>query len=100
MLRNAGNRCVCESLESRTLLNAGDLALTFGSGGRAVYDREFYLYDMAVQGDAKILLTGSGVYDVGPVVRLNADGSLDKSFGKSGIALSGFGPYGAGSAAI
>jgi uncharacterized delta-60 repeat protein len=82
------------------LLNAGDLDLTFGSGGRMVSDQPIYLEDMAVQGDGKILLTGGGLYDVGPVVRLNVDGAVDKTFGKSGIAYSGFSEYLAGGSAL
>jgi uncharacterized delta-60 repeat protein len=87
-----------EALEDRRLLSAGDLDPTFGTGGKWLATPDtapgFLLpADLAVQSDGKLLFAGIGLTDVGTVVRLNANGTLDSSFGDNGVAKSGFGPY-------
>src|SRR5688572_7370347 len=83
-----------EALESRQLLAAGDLDATFGDAGKKIIpDWELIPTDSAIQADNKILVSGYGHFDVGHVFRLNADGSVDRSFGSNGLASSGFGPY-------
>jgi uncharacterized delta-60 repeat protein len=84
---------VVESLENRRLLTAGDLDLTFGIGGRYVDPHELEPTDLAVQPDGKLLVSGTGLSDVGSVLRLNADGTPDTPFGSHGYATSGFGPF-------
>ena len=69
------------SLDS-TFANSGKLILSIGTG----HD---YLKDIAIQPDGKILLAGDS-HDIGvertfTVVRLNPNGTLDNSFGVSGI---------------
>lgn len=72
----------------------GTIDSTFGSGGRVItsfgpgYDSG---YGVAVQADGKIVVTGESQvgatdsnYDVA-LVRYSADGSLDNSFGSSGM---------------
>jgi uncharacterized delta-60 repeat protein len=82
------------------VLNAGGLDLTFGSGGKFIPDPDtppgFIIpTDLAVQPDGKLLYLGIGFNDVAPVVRLNANGTVDTSFGESGngLARSGYGLY-------
>ena len=93
-------RFIVESLERRTLLSAGDLDPTFGSGGKVLLPDHsgsvFYNVNAtAVQSDDKVLLAGSA----GPSLnqpstffleRVNADGSVDTSFGTSGIVTTSF----------
>lgn len=78
-----------ESMEERTLMSAGAIDATFGMAGKAHYSltapaAESKARAMALQADGKIVLAG---YSPGPmnfdfsVARLNADGSLDTSFG-------------------
>src|SRR5437764_5601195 len=96
--RARGMGCV-EMLEARRLLSGpGDVDATFGAGGRLVgspFEPVGGLLptDLAVQGDGKLLFSGFGLGDVGSVVRVNADGTVDKTFGGEGLANSGFGPY-------
>src|SRR4051794_33212046 len=90
---NIAVRSVVESLERRWLLAAGDLDPTFGTGGRLIDPHELAPTDLAVQADGKILISGFGLFDVGSVLRLNADGTPDMSFGSNALASSGFGPY-------
>jgi uncharacterized delta-60 repeat protein len=87
-----------EALENRCLLSAGDLDPTFGDGGKWIPSPDsppgfLVPTDLAVQPDGKLLYTGIGLTDVGTVVRLMPNGTVDTSFGDNGIAKSGFGPY-------
>jgi uncharacterized delta-60 repeat protein len=64
----------------------GTLDSTFGTGGNVTLTSPsrkvaWRAYSIAVQADGKILLGTSGV---GAVVRLNANGSLDSTFGNGG----------------
>jgi uncharacterized delta-60 repeat protein len=80
----------------------GDLDPTFGNGGIAGAGARGYQLDvataMAIQPDGKVVIVGQGA---GPatsgswesaVVRLNPDGSLDTSFGGTGIVINPIGP--------
>jgi uncharacterized delta-60 repeat protein len=67
-------------------LNAdGSVDSTFSAARSPLYD---YVYALAVQGDGKILVGGAFAYygttssynDVGRLIRLNADGTLDSTF--------------------
>src|SRR5688500_14901204 len=88
----------------------GDLDPTFGNGGIALgYSPGYQLYlacAMAIQPDGKIVVVGQGV---GPghgpnwesaVVRFNPDGSLDTSFGGTGIVINPISHFGFSSVAI
>src|SRR4051812_29195448 len=78
-----------ERLERRRLLSAGDLDPTFGHGGfGSVSLGDVTVQKMLAQPDGKILVRGytarfNGEQDllVPTLVRLNPDGSRDKSFG-------------------
>ena len=80
-----------EPLESRRLLSAGSLDPTFGVGGVVVEAAHVTPNDMVVQSDGKILIS------VGfQVMRFNANGSLDTSFGDDGAVDPGADPNGFG----
>jgi uncharacterized delta-60 repeat protein len=77
----------------------GDLDVTFGNGGRVTTDVFWrdgtFLSTLALQPDGKIIMAGTG-QPAGPasltpndicLVRYNTDGSLDTSFGSSGIVM-------------
>src|SRR4051812_19498158 len=75
-------RRLIESLESRRLLSAGDLDVTFAGNGKLTTDwsaagaTNDFVRDVAVQNDGKILvLLGQDL------VRYNADGTKDLAFG-------------------
>jgi uncharacterized delta-60 repeat protein len=81
----------------------GSLDASFGSGGvvTALTGQSFGDgYAVAIQPDGKIVAAGSataagsgGVAPRAAVLRLNADGSLDTSFGAGGIDVLDFGAY-------
>ncbi len=98
-------RASCEALDSRRLLNAGDLDPGFSADGKYSVDlpygtgtatRPFQTVDVAIQVDGKVLLAGrrvdiaaraggdspegGGSYLYG-VVRLNVNGTIDTTFG-------------------
>jgi len=72
----------------------GSIDLGFGTGGRVLTDLGSGSYDetygVAIQADGKIVAAGRGGGDFA-LVRYNADGSLDSSFGSGGKVLTGFG---------
>jgi uncharacterized delta-60 repeat protein len=79
-----------EWLESRTLLNAGQLDPSFGMNGMVRILPNFAPSTpvAALQPNGKIILAGSlGRSDI-TLVRLNADGSLDSTFSNGGVASS------------
>ena len=101
--RRASFRPQLEALEDRRLLSAGSLDPGFGTGGTAIipFPGPFgpsaaSANAIAVQGD-KTVLAGSD-FNVSDsfgdfaVARLNADGSLDQSFGTGGERTISFGP--------
>ncbi|UHC20011.1 hypothetical protein LRS73_34140 (plasmid) [Methylobacterium currus] len=79
---------------------AGVLDTSFGQGGKiltAVGSAADMAYSVTVQADGKILLAGAAYYNSGKdsdfaVVRYNADGSLDTSFGQGGKTIIPAGP--------
>jgi uncharacterized delta-60 repeat protein len=77
-----------EPLEARVLLSAGDLDPTFGAGGKIVTDLGVRWADAAVlQGDGKLVVVAGGDdLDFHKLMRYNADGSVDTTFGASGLA--------------
>jgi uncharacterized delta-60 repeat protein len=80
------------------LAQAGSLDMSFGTGG--IFTTNFTGLDvttdsaMAIQSDGKIVLGGTipmGDGQIGALLRLNTDGTLDSSFGSGGIVTSNFG---------
>src|SRR5262245_32317146 len=88
-----------EPLEERYLLSAGDLDTDFGTGGRVLttFPGGFAeAASVAVQPDGKVVVAGvtltfntSDSEDFA-LVRYNADGSLDTSFGNAGRVRTDF----------
>jgi uncharacterized delta-60 repeat protein len=82
-----------EALEERTLLNAGSLDLTFGNHGNGLLTTGLSYTalnsnSVAVQPDGKVVVAGvSNAAGVGmfDVARFNTDGSLDTTFGGTGL---------------
>ncbi len=82
----------------------GRLDASFGDGGRVVTDLNGSNHDVitsiAIQSDGKIVAGGSstfvGGYTMGDfaLVRYNANGSLDASFGNNGIVITDIDPNG------
>jgi uncharacterized delta-60 repeat protein len=65
----------------------GDLDLSFGSGGKVITGGSLNIARaMAIQSDGKIVVVGEGATGIA-VVRYNTDGSLDTSFGGTGIVI-------------
>jgi len=79
-----------ESVEPRLLFAAGDLDDTFSFNGKATVDllsRTNRPGGVAIQLDGKILIAGTAdttTTDDIALVRLNSDGTLDRSFGPGG----------------
>lgn len=72
----------------------GRLDTTFGDGGKVITDLgdNEYAQSIALQADGKLVVVGtSGSYGNGDflVVRYNADGTLDSSFGAGGYVTTG-----------
>lgn len=75
----------------------GSLDNTFGTGGIVTTDLQVgsddVAYSMALQADGKIILAGSsdnGTDRNAALVRYNSDGTIDATFGTSGIVLTDF----------
>jgi uncharacterized delta-60 repeat protein len=66
---------------------AGDLDPSFDGDGKLVLPLGFDPKNVIAQPDGKVLVTDSQKFQV---LRLNADGSLDKSFGGDGVAGTSF----------
>jgi uncharacterized delta-60 repeat protein len=87
----AGKRGVgtcAESLESRRLLSGGLLDTTYGTNGFAVVTKSgfgFRAMDVAPLANGKLIVAGLGKNSSGnhfaAIARLNADGSMDTTFG-------------------
>jgi uncharacterized delta-60 repeat protein len=85
-----------EALEDRTLLSAGDLDTTFGSGGKVLTSlgSNPACQSVAIQSDGRIVAAGAtmiGGFDQFALTRYNSNGSLDTSFGSGGIVTTSFG---------
>jgi uncharacterized delta-60 repeat protein len=89
----AGNRSALLRLTTN-----GNLDSSFGSGGVVISkvggDINQVFTSLALQSDGKILVTASGCPPRDELARFNADGSLDTSFGSSGIAPLSFSVFG------
>ncbi len=77
-------------LPALTFAAPGDLDLSFGNGGKVIGGGAL-ARGMAIQSDGKIVVVGEGSlgtfnWDFA-VVRYNTNGSLDSSFGGSGIVI-------------
>jgi uncharacterized delta-60 repeat protein len=78
----------------------GSLDTAFGTGGMvttAIGVSNDYAYSVALQADGKIVVAGhsyNGANDDFALVRYNADGSLDASFGVGGKVTTAFGSAG------
>ncbi|PYP90004.1 MAG: hypothetical protein DMF61_02040 [Blastocatellia bacterium AA13] len=78
---------LCSALNINARADAGDLDVSFGSGGKVTTN----LIDVhlaravAIQNDGRIVVTGDGLF----AIRYNADGSLDSSFGSGGLVRIG-----------
>ncbi|MGI8836583.1 MAG: hypothetical protein ACR2H4_08090 [Pyrinomonadaceae bacterium] len=78
----------------------GDLDLSFGNGGKVItpFSSDIGESEVAIQADGKIVVVGDGYngttkrYDFA-VSRYNTDGSLDSSFGGTGIVLTPVGNF-------
>jgi uncharacterized delta-60 repeat protein len=78
---------VCDPLESRRLLAAGDPDVSFSNDGFAFLSfpgAPFQIKDTALQSDGKIILAGTKGSNIA-VARLKVDGTLDTSFGTNGL---------------
>jgi len=76
--------CNFEMLEGRQLMSAGDLDPTFGVGGKlSSADIGFTPVSFAAKTTARSLRCGNPFQADIAVARLNANGSLDKTFGSS-----------------
>src|SRR5262245_39175424 len=91
-----------EALEERTLLTAGLLDPTFGVGGKVLTNFAGAAFDTVVQPDGKFVAIGQsagfGESDFN-VMRFNADGSPDLTFGTGGQVLTDFRDLGGGTLA-
>ena len=81
-----------ERLERRTLFAAGDLDPSFGDGDGVVTinapdANSEQIHFIGRQGDAEKLIVGGSVGEQLALWRLNADGSIDASFGTNGQVL-------------
>ena len=80
-------------LPNRVKADAGDLDLSFGSGGRVTTDflgspgssfTADQINDIAIQSDGKIVAAGADFSDDFAIARYNSDGGLDTGFGSGG----------------
>ncbi|MFO7791191.1 MAG: T9SS type A sorting domain-containing protein [Bacteroidales bacterium] len=72
----------------------GTLDTTFDADGKVITDLGFTydeIYDMAIQNDGKIVVTGDEYDDYFKIARYNPDGSLDSTFGTNGVVITDFG---------
>jgi uncharacterized delta-60 repeat protein len=107
ILVGGGSQGAADAFGLVRLTPQGALDPTFGTGGRVRTDlgNSQHYFDMALQGDGKIVAVGNiddgyqldrktYIHDFDQLlVRYNADGSLDSSFGKGGIVKANFSTY-------
>jgi uncharacterized delta-60 repeat protein len=84
-----------EELEERTLLSAGALDPTFGTGGQVVtpFSNSTGVTGLVLQPAGKLVAAGSFGTTLA-LVRYNTDGTLDTSFGTAGEVTANLGPGG------
>jgi uncharacterized delta-60 repeat protein len=85
---------LCWSIPLHVQAAAGDLDLTFGSGGKVLTD--FFgstdsIQDIVLQPDGKIVAAGGAFGSGFALARYNADGSLDTTFGTGGKVITALG---------
>lgn len=72
----------------------GSLDSTFGDGGTKVFDYGYhdYFYDLLIQPDGKLIFSSSNHAEqsINRIIRLNADGSLDRTYGIGGVKTIGY----------
>ena len=85
---NAAASSFFEPLERRQLMSAGSLDTTFGGAGKA--NTGFMTFDVAVQADGKSVAVGIKNGDFA-VMRFDAQGKPDASFGPGGLRTTDFG---------
>ncbi len=101
-----GKTVVAGSTRIVRLLANGKLDRSFGAGGIVTVERPagmtFVLAGVAVDSQGRVLLAGTArpqpasstpdpLLSSAAVMRFNADGSLDRSFGKEGVLITDFG---------
>lgn len=101
-----GKTVVAGSTRITRVLANGKLDRSFGSGGAVTVQRppgmSFVLADVAVDSQGRVLLAGTArplptsstpdpLLSSAAVMRFNADGSVDRSFGKEGVVVTNFG---------
>src|SRR4051812_3865961 len=79
----------CESLESRRMLNAGDLDPTFNGTGKTTFPLNTNIVtidgeDVGVQSTGKVIVAGDTSNGKLVVARFNTDGTHDTTFGSFG----------------
>ena len=82
---------------------SGNLDTSFGAGGKVTLNGALVGEGLALQRDGKLVLVGSagvGTTSVFEVMRLNADGSPDTSFGSAGTASTSITTQGATANAV
>src|SRR5436309_706893 len=85
---------LCQRLEQRTLLSAGNLDKSFGSSGIFIDGTPSVFHDVIPLKSGKLLAAGSigaSPYRDFLLTRLNANGTIDRSFGRNGIVRTNFG---------
>lgn len=82
------------ALASGALAAGGDLDPSFGGNGRVTQGGTFSGESVALQSDGKIVAAGGVLDEAGEtrsaVARYETDGSLDRSFGTDGVAVTPF----------
>lgn len=101
-----GKTVVAGSTRIVRVLANGKLDRSFGSGGAVIVQRppgmSFVLADVAVDSQGRVLLAGTArplptsstpdpLLSSAAVMRFNADGSVDRGFGKEGVLVTSFG---------
>ncbi|MHA2219539.1 MAG: DUF4215 domain-containing protein [Candidatus Hodarchaeales archaeon] len=88
-IQNDGKIIIAGSSVNALLLRYntdGTLDSTFGSGGVVTYSGgRFFALTVAVQDDGKIVVGGSDSFDDLLLLRYNSNGTLDDTFGSSGV---------------
>jgi uncharacterized delta-60 repeat protein len=78
--RVTSSGCHFQSLEPRQLFAGGGLDASFGLGGKVTGSFGFGAKDIAIQADSKVVMVGR-IEDDFAVARLNANGTVDTTFG-------------------
>lgn len=103
VIQNDGRMVICGLVRSDTVDDYssniilvrfdddGSLDSTFGDLGIKIFDYSYndYFYDLLIQPDGKLIFSSSsyGVEPINRIIRLNADGSLDRAYGVGGIKI-------------